>query len=356
MKYLLSSVCICLLLSCQNSRNNIKTEKIVRENFPKIIKLTSQVMAIESVSVAFRYNIIRDSLLLVENYSPDPYYFEIYNIKNNKKILNFGRRGKGPNELLSGKFISNAVNTKNQNEFFIQDIVGKKILQYNIDSLLLRKNVARPVETEVPDFVDNFSKFDNQNFICHNLYSIDEANFNNEVEDIFIYSKKSLKKPDASNCKFFTFNVSGSLVFSSLSENRIIVANQYSNKLDFYNTKLQYLKRIEGPDLVNVEYEKRNGNQIYFKKGKSFFGYSAGVSLGNSLYLVYEGVASYDFNDPKTLPKVEIFKFDWNGKLLSRFILDRFIYTISVSSDEKKLYGTSIDHNGKQILVKYTLF
>lgn len=100
---------------------------------------------------------------------------------------------------------------------------------------------------------------------------------------------------------------------------------------------------------------KDNYNYIVFEKGKTYRGYLAYTTTDKHIYLVYEGTNGTPYQT-MDLPPVEVFKFDWEGNLLSTYQLDKYIYTISVDSSEKYLYGTSCNsYEGEIVFIRYPI-
>ncbi|GAA3557865.1 BF3164 family lipoprotein [Snuella lapsa] len=356
MKFYKMIILIILFVGCQKSK--VQSIKITKESFLDIKKLKGEQIEIKGLLDPFRYHLIRDTLVIVENNQTDDNYFELFNIKTKQKILEFGQRGKGPNELLSAQLLNNSSDSKNNNsQLFVYDVVKRRLSEYNIDSLMRNGSQKKIKTMDFPSSVKSFTYMENNKFICYNSFFLESADFYNDTEEVFFYSEKdNLSGPDISNCKFFVSNVTGANILYSAEHNKILVANTHLNKLDFYGKDLELKKSIIGPETAKPEYTfLEKSKMVKFKRGRSFYSYGSGVVSNNSIYIIYTGAISYRFDRPNTLPQVEVFKLDWNGNLIKRFVLDKFIFTISLSNDEKYLYGTSINNKGEIILIKYNL-
>jgi hypothetical protein len=308
----------------------------------------------DSILTPFCFHVLRDSLVLVENAAPDPFYLGIYNLETQKKIAEFGRRGKGPGEMLSARFVSNASNFSDLKEISIFDVVKKRALEYNIDSLIQLQDTYEPRHVDFPDGVFHYSKLDSTNYVCYNSYYLRDRKFHNDVERLFVFNSGS-GKPKEFDWDFFTLNVSKGYVLISPQDDRILVPHFYEDKLDVYDKNLNLLKTIAGPDKIELQYRLQYGNHVSFAKNKkSFMGYFPCCHTNKYVYLIYRGLNGDRWDDNYTIP-VEVFKLDWNGNLISRYQLDRYIYRISVSRDEKYLYGSTHNSIGENSLVKYTI-
>lgn len=354
MKKITVILLLSLICCCCNRKFDEKQLEINRNDFPVSIKLTGgEEIYLDSTLIPLTLNVLRDTIVLAENRGAYPFYFSMYNIRTGKKIIEFARRGRGPNEFLSGKCNSNNYNCSNLNHIYIYDGVRKRVSEYNIDSLIQKQEQYEPKQIDVPDCVFYFSKLDSNHYVCFNSYFLNDKKFKNNVEKIFIYDL-SEEKPDKFDWKYFTLNVSKGYVLIAPDNDRIIVPHHYEDKIDIYNKNLVLLKTLVGPDMIIPEYRLRGDNHISFKIRTRYRGYYPCCYTNNSIYLIYLGLNGIDNNIDYRKP-VEVFKLDWNGNLIKRYVLDRYIFRISVSSDEKYLYGASLNSIGEPILVRYTI-
>jgi len=74
---------------------------------------------------------------------------------------------------------------------------------------------------------------------------------------------------------------------------------------------------------------------------------------------IYEGVNGVvvDWNSPPVFPrKVEVFKFDFDGNLLKDYLLDRYVYTLSIDGKEEYMYCTARNsYDEEPYLIRYKL-
>ena len=82
---------------------------------------------------------IFDSLLLI--YDPvDKYNYAIYNINTLSLVIRGGEKGEGPDDIMYGQFVDKI----NNKEFQVSDLVNRKILIYNIDSII-KNRTFKPI-------------------------------------------------------------------------------------------------------------------------------------------------------------------------------------------------------------------
>ena len=335
-----------LLSSCNFSAKNDSEDGkfFVRDNFKSTTKLTGQVMNFNASLHPLNYTIIKDTLLFVTNWEGKPFYVEVYNLKSMQNICSIARRGKGPNEFLSCDL---NYRTNDTNYFYIYDIVKQCVAKFDIDSVLAKGELYAPQQIKLPRYTNDVAFADQEEIIGYNNSYFEKGKLTNNVKQIFTLSEARNANDSivdvahfkylSANVKYFSANVSGGYILVAPSEDKIWVVNRYTDKIDIYNKRLEFSKSLVGPDIIKPEY-KIHDNQISFK-GKYYRAYMSGFFTKAAVYLIYIGVDGVP-NDKNYRKPVEIFKFSWAGELLYRYELDKYLFTISIDKDEKRLYGT----------------
>ena len=337
--------------SYQKNDNELKKIELNRMSFPDSSKLIGQNIMLDSILSPRAYYTIRDSLFLIINRDTSPFYCFLYSKR--KLLVKFARRGRGPNELLSASFVSTMYNYSNSGEIYLYDGKTKRLFEYNIDSLIKNQNYT-PKRISLPDNVFNFSKMNDTCYICYNSFFINNKTLSNNGERIYTYcpnTKNSLQL----KYKYFTPNVTKGFVLISPDKKKIIVPYYYEDRIDIFNNELTLIKYLKGPDFITPQYRLRFDNHVSFIKGKRYLGYNCCAYTNNAIYLVYVGLNGIKRNVNFRKKPVEIFKFNWSGEPLHRYKLDRYIYTISISSDERKIYGTYLDSIGESKLTCFEI-
>lgn len=347
-----------IFVSCSKDKDsmNIPQLTIESDSFGEEFSLIGETVEFDNILNPFRINIIRDSLALIENKSPNPFYFQIVNLKTMKIITEFAERGKGPNEFLGAKFISNIYNETNSDEVIIFDLIKRRVTEYHLDSLLnSTKNYFSEKKYDFISYVEYFSRLGEKNYICYNPFYLDNDNYSNNTEPLFI-ANEDQKTSNEENIKYFTPNVTGGVVLVSPDKSKIIIAERFIDKISFYDKNLNLFKTILGPNINLPTYKiKPEGNTVVFDQGQRKDSYIQGVGFENHIYLIYGKSQNPDFSAPELFEPVEVFKLTWEGELLKKYILDTYIFTISISQDEKTIYGTTINSEGIVVLKRYKL-
>lgn len=309
-----------------------------------------------------------EDIKLDRNVLSDPYFFEVFDsifvsidvvnnyilnivdIKNGNQIGRFLERGKGPNELIS----TTSLHKKSENSFYVGN---DKIFQYNLKELLSDKdylpriiyknNSNRYIGLDVISFSDTL--------FLSNSFLVSERKFGlvNEKGDIIT---TQLTYPDNQNISF---------IFKSLAyEGRIVkhpkknlfayaVINTPSFEiLELIGDSIKVLKQFNfsdfsfetiqfGGDMNSVVVDENNNYGFLYVKSTSKF-----------IYLLYSGRNEADHRD-KVFETPYVLVFDWQGKPITRFILDRDITCFSIGKNDQVLYGLYYDPSPR--IVKYYL-
>lgn len=353
MKYLIIPIFFCLIFfSCEEGEKN-RVIEISRVDFADSLSVSGQVVKFDSILNPFFFHILRDTILLVENKTPAPFYFSAYNLNSKKKILDFAERGRGPDEFLSAHFMANDY-TNISKYILIRDVVKKSVSKYDLDALVNSKGTCKPVQHfEFPYFMEFFSKWNDDTYICYNPFFIDNKKYTNNNERLFLYDVIS-KLPNTIDHNYFTSNVSGGEVLSNYSNENVIVANRYQDHIYIYDKNLEIQQIINGPDGIVPQYRVED-KVLLFKKGGYQEAYISSFQTKNYIFLVYAKGQNAKFWEPKTLEPVEVFKLNWEGKLIKRYSLDWYIYSISITSDDENIYGTGLNDDGEIKLVHFNL-
>lgn len=330
-------ICLITFTGCSypEAQNEEITTFFSRKDFIKDTTLTGEVIEFNAPLHPLSYTVIRDSLIFVTNWDGKPYFIEIYNINSNTHITSIARKGNGPNEVLSCYL---HYRTKS-NYFYIHDIIKQNAIKYSIDSVLAMGESYTPYQIKVPEYTSDLTFLNTGDIIGFNNFHFKNEGFDNDVPPLF--KLKELAKDtvviDEKYAKYFTANVSSCFVIGSPTSNKIWLINRFKDKIDIYNNKFQLVKTLKGPDNILPEYSIKKGNAVIFKK--EYKGFLSCYFTDDAVYLNYIGVNGISKNENYRKP-VEIYKFNWSGELLHRYNLDKYIFNISIDTDEKYLYGT----------------
>ncbi len=348
-RYLL--IVLIVLTSC--SGNEKRVGGFSRYDFKDSVSIKGEPIGFNPNPDGVLYYVLRDTLLFVNTMHGNPYYMEVYGLNSGKEIYKFARRGNGPNEFL-GCYLRYSSNEDSL--LYLFDIVTKKATSYNIDSLMKMKDKYVPRQIQLPDYLNNIGYYDKNELIGYNFYHFESPEFKNDAECLVKVRniKNGRSGVQSKESRYFTANVSWCGLFKSPVNNQIWVADYYKDKIDIYDDRLMKVKTLSGPDQINPQYTVRENNHVSFSNHKQYSGYYSGFYNKRSIYLLYQGVNGIPGNQDYHKP-VEVFKFSWNGDLVCRYQLDRWVNTITIDSKEKYIYGSAEGVDGMGQLVRFRM-
>lgn len=348
---------IMLGYSCSSSNKDEKISTFDRKDIPEIISLSQpDTIQIEEALDPLEFFLVKDSLIVISNKNASSTYKSgVYSLNNRKLIKEIAPKGNGPKEFISCTL---DIRENNSDIFYIEDVIQNKYWKCSMDSILsgsdyLLENFRYSRE------VIRLCPLDSS-YIGYNFWYINHTKYDNKIPQLNRYSKNvnSIKRTEDTNYNYFVANVTGGYVFMNQSKKCIWVTDFFDDRIYIYDDSLKLSKCIWGPDHIEpqlISINKNNYNYIFFEKGTSYRGYLAYTTTEKHIYLVYEGTNGTPYRTTDLQP-VEVFKFDWDGNLLSTYKLDKYIYTISVDSHEEFLYGTSCNsYEGEVTFIKYPL-
>lgn len=306
------------------------------------------------------YTILRDSIVLINYWENEDCLIDVVNMNSGKLLRKIGKKGSGEDGLLSASL---KYKSPSDNYFLLRDVTKNLLIRFNIDSLLNTESYTG-TSFDLPSFAGDATFFNEDSILYFNSYfltigdSVLNSNSNTPVGFInlstgnlksTIVDLEKNKQP-----KYFSPNVSGGNFLINYKSKNIWLIDNYHDKITIYDNNLNIQKHLIGPEEVNIKYELRPDSAIYFKDGKYYRSFYPGINSENHVYVIYLGIKGIDLDHQSIERPVTILKFDWNGKPISEYKLDKFLYNISLSRDEKILYGTSAEKFGDTArLIRY---
>ena len=282
--------------------------------------------------------VYQDTVLIVLNKPTSDYWVEFYSTKSGAMLTRKIRKGNGPMEMLN---CNARVNT---DSLYVRDFVKgnytvidlKEIIQYK-DAYELEPFKKYKEELNVYDVHEIGGKMLFLNPYC---FSSSEDGVDNK-EPRFFYSDG--RNPDTR--KLNAFNVSQGHILINESKRLVLFAGLDLSQIEIYDYSLAPLTKITGPKKLNVRYSYNDGRVSFFEA--VFYSYMGACNAGDSFYVTYSG------QNVEKISGTYIFQFDWSGNLLGSFFLDKYLATISTSSDGNTLYVRGKDDDGLVVLYKF---
>ena len=104
-----------------------KTINFSFDDFEKVTELKGEKLNLEEPLMNPLDIILADTLLFIRNQNASP-MVDIISLNSGKTIIKFGKRGRGPGELV-GPFYLQFI--EDEKKFILQDLVGDKIVFYD---------------------------------------------------------------------------------------------------------------------------------------------------------------------------------------------------------------------------------
>ncbi|MFN4147019.1 MAG: BF3164 family lipoprotein [Runella sp.] len=338
-----------------------------REDAPNVsLKGESIVLNLDSLTRPIFYHLFGDSLILVENIKPNPYFVDVYSMNTKRLVKRIVRQGESPAEFLSVQlFNRNPID----NNFTIFDVSAKSVGFGSMDE---KGEFQIKNKVNLPQNTGDIISIDTSKLLGFNASYIETEKFSNKISPLFylntdrIISRDQLQKIDSQNFAFFSNNVSAAQLAYSKKNDCIWLVDKHKDEIQVFDTNLKLKKVIKGPDFVEPDIiqneDKGLGIQKYIDLGfKNHIDYDSYYSCAyndDHIYLLYLGiVGTYGIKGVGFYYKPsEIFKFNWAGELQKIYKLDRFLYGITIDKAGENIYGTtSIDFGEKVELIKYQL-
>jgi hypothetical protein len=326
-----------IFISCNNNRVD-RNQTI----FVKSLKTTSLIGRNICISNVFEPNslTVQDSFLIIVD-AKSEYCFHIYNTKTFKLVNEFGKRGRGPDEFINPVITSiKSENDGYRDDLIIYDRTRRRLSQINISNKI--SNPQYKIKSELlPKQMLNVTNIIYRNDSIALYIPYDEGNpgrfsiynFNKESRTFTPYLPKLGFKVNPVNL-YPIYATSSSCV--NINKNRFVAIPALLSELDFFNLAGEYLHSSVIERCNEIKYAK-NEKIIFDMPGVSYY-FTNVLSVNDTIYALITGKKYPDFRNKTTS---EIFVFDWDGKPIEKFLLDREIYLFSYDRNNNSFIGYS---------------
>ena len=325
LNFILLTLCILLITACNNSAKN---------DFSSTETLSPDWMPLQGLTFPYRIDIKYPFLVLQNRDQLKDSLFHIYDLREMKLKHVFGMIGQGPNDFILPTLIQTHLS-----DLIIQD--KDDFIFYDINKegqISLKKKNS-------PQFSYNISE---AVFINDSLFAVDAMYMGPYVNLCSIQNEIPLKQWKYRDPNIMDYFVDPNRGDICANNERVVFLYTYKKMIDFMDTELNILKRVEFSDFV----EPTNIASVPNGDNRSYVGSYLGKKY---LYAIYLGTT---FNEHiiKSTHNAYIEVFDLNGVPKKRYKLDgpRPGY-FAVDEENFILYGTNPLNDPEDHLLVYKL-
>lgn len=350
MKYLYLMMSIILVMSC-NNRNESILNIFEKDQYVPV----SSDFKIEEDSLGHPYLLsVVDSFLITH----DPFelkHFTIFNNNTGKYIKRFGDIGMGPSEILFG-----SIGFADSPYFICYDEQKRSIYQYNVDSLINHPMIYAPnilSRLNIPQLLINrICLVDDSTYITLGLfeerYLYTLINRTNEVLNYYsdIYNSEN----NITTAQKFISNQG--ILRKHPSRKKYTSALFNSANIDFLEVEENRIKMINSLHYQHPTFKVSNDNAVDLNDD-CLIGFIDITTTDNYVYALYSDntIVSKNREQNKAVSNI-ILVFDWDGKPISKYILEKEVSYIAADIEKNSIFGIGMnDHLGYSIFEFKTL-
>jgi hypothetical protein len=263
--------------------------------------------------------------------------FSVYECNTRTKNISKGqlRKGRGPNETIGDFGISINANKK----LAVLDITKKKIFIAPVDSLQQDKEF----KFSEMDFESNYYQMCIDDDL--NMLGVGDVNSKHKISRIStdtIENFGTFFKFDK-DVPFSAFKDAYlSYIYKHPTKNKVVLPYRYTDLIEIFDLDMNKSIAISGPEQFDVEWQVMtfDSGSVMRKTPNTRKAFLSASVTNQYIYALFSGHSRVEehWSDGKY-----IYVYDWNGTPIKKIVLDRYVSTLAISSDNKTLY--SFDEN-----------
>ncbi len=326
-----------MLFSCNTADNNDATATFYKDT--QFIQEHLSSVKIDSISEHLKspthVYLLDDYLIIFENKSDK--ILHLFNLKNKKYQGAYIDKGQGPGEVAFPWSLSKEGNK----EFILYDAQLRKILGYQIDSLINNDSFFLEQKFNQSGATNFVTTFDDTYFFT------DESNFNNSIYSIGINTESSqingYGKPPVlvSASDSDAIKATAASTFMAAKNGTFVLAYRLSPRIEIFNYKNNEWKTIISPENFEIDYT------VASEEGETFFAVNKNTRLAYLDVVLTDKYIYALYGKNKLLESMygkgrTIYVYDYDGNPIKKLVLDKDIVFFDVKNDES-IYALSVD-------------
>jgi hypothetical protein len=337
-------------ISCTHNSLKEGNGKITKYSFSDFKSKKVNSILIDSISDYLEFpgrTYLADTLLIILDWKSET-PIHIIDIQNDKYFGGYGKKGNGPGELTSPFNITSFEN----NFLLLTDAMQKKNVIYNLDSLIINNNHLFEKKFNpngsvgfVEYYDNNFFYIDEANTQNKRLYKINGDNKFSEIEG-FGKIPTLISKSETD----FVKAQAAEVIMKSRNE-KFVLAYKLSPRIEIFDYEKNKWKTSLSPKDFEINYKVNNieGFEVMALSEKTLNAYIDIDLSDNFIYALF----SEDELFKESMPSSNtIYVYDYNGKPVKKFKLDKKISYLNVYKDSI-IYG--IHNDIKAELIKFDI-
>lgn len=275
------------------------------------------------------------TLIFLNRDKSSKYFFFNYSLARNQLSNGYLRKGKGPNEAI-GVFTSGIT----KDFLWTHDINKNTVSQISLSQALNANAPYQNNSNRLSDsyfhicMIDSITYWAVGDLSSSKKISIGNLSNSNIKEETGDFSHIPSKTPlqvfkDAHSC----------IILSKSDGTKVVVGYRYSDAIEIFNTRNKSYHTVRGPEIYPVEYDVGSSpaNPFFMAKNtKTKKAFVNGAVTERFIYMLYSG-CSRDEQNWNYAQKIYV--YDWDGKPIVSYTLDRPVYTIAVNDDNSRIYS-----------------
>lgn len=337
--FLIIIISLCLI-SCKKSNQIIISDNIKTfSQFPKEYKIEFEKL-VEFKLENPRQIIAIDSTLILGNYARgQKYYLQNYSLSTGKFSNPYIHKGRARNEILGLATMGFL-----DNYLWLNDFTGKKMMLIDKDKVIKDSIIS----------LENTSFKTNRNFrsiLIDSLQIIATGNKKSKFKVQIIDLTTGNINEEFGELKFFSdelpVHIINQATYSQTllkpTKDKLVLAYINTDVIEIFDLKTKRSISLQGPEKFDSDFKIYNN--VWFENEKTRVAFIDGTATNKYIYLLYSGK---NFSNENAYKGSYLFVYDWKLNPIKKIKLNKEVYQICITNDDKTLY--SFDEDSKYIV------
>ena len=325
---------ITFLFSCNSKQAHyLDTHLFTLNDFRSSEQLEGKILKLDDLVMRPTDILTIDSLLITIEYGGDK-LFHIYNLKTQNQINKCIVIGQGPNDMLQPEFMQ-------CDESFIKivDLATSTIYKYSTLDFISNPEPKYIHRTKLEKQIFLTAQQSEDNILGYS-YGIEERlykfDLTGKLTDSFInYPTSSIEYSDMEKMDAFYMK------FITNGSDKIVLCHYMTDLIEIYDINGVLQKRMHGPEQFLAHFKQIQDGPMGASpiKGMNRDAFMCPRNAGNEFFVLYNGRYIDDPNHTTSCNR--LFSFSWDGTPQRIYNLNDPIFSFTVDTKNKKIYGIS---------------